>query len=99
MTPEEIVQLVQIEVQRTLAEMLGLASQPEPKIVPLRKAIFLLGYETSSQIYKDIENGLLRVGYEIEDRRRPGTKKARYYVDIPASLKRLKHPPEKRRGL
>lgn len=99
MEAHEVTQLVRVEVKRILAEMLGVANQTEPETVPLQKAVIVLGYDSVRQLYKDIENGLLRVGIEVEDRRRPGTQKARYYVNIPATRKRLQSPPEKRRGL
>lgn len=99
MDAHEVTQLVRAEVKRVLAEMLGVANQPELETLPLQKAVTVLGYDSVRQIYRDIENGLLRVGVEVQDRRRPGTQKARYYINIPATRKRLQSPPEKRRGL
>lgn len=80
--------------------MLGLSSQPlGPESCPIADAAAQLGYENSAQIYKDIAAGLLRVGHEIEDRRRPGRKKPRYFVNIAAAKNRLKQNPEKRRAI
>ncbi|MDB9529078.1 hypothetical protein PN498_24000 [Oscillatoria sp. CS-180] len=95
----EVERLVEIKVRQVLAEMLGVATQPEPSVLSLKNAVLRLGYQSERQLYKDIESGLLRVGIEIEDRRRPGAKKARYFIDIPAARKRLASAPEKRKGL
>jgi hypothetical protein len=46
-----------------------------------------------------MDSGLLRVGKskEVEDRRRPGRQKARYYINIPLAKKRLAEDPSRRR--
>lgn len=66
------------------------------EVVPLRKAASLLGYSSSRPLYHDIEEGLLRVGHEIEDRRRPGSRSPRYFVNVPAARRRLALVPEAR---
>ena len=95
----EVERLVEIKVRQVLAEMLGVATQKEPSVLSLKDAVSALGYQSERQIYRDIEDGLLRVGIEIEDRRRPGTKKARYFVNIAAVRERLNSPPEKRKAI
>ena len=95
----EIERLIEAKVRAVLAEMLGLANQPEPEVLSLKDAVTVLGYSSERQLYRDIEDGLLRIGIEVEDRRRPGTLKARYYIDIPATRARLKRSPQKRKGV
>ena len=96
----EVERLVEIKVKQVLSEMLGL-DQPsqEPECLPIAKAAKVLGYGSPSQIYKDMDSGLLRVGRskEVEDRRRPGRQKARYYVNIALAKKRLAEDPNRRR--
>ena len=41
-------------------------------------------------------NGTLRLGFEVQDRRSPESQNCSYYFSIPACLKRLNTPPEKR---
>lgn len=65
-------------------------------LMPVSKAAPLLGYSSVRPIYQDIEDGLLRVGHEVQDRRRPGSTSSRYFVDIPAAKKRLAMLPEER---
>ena len=66
----ELERLVEIKVRQVLSEMLGLneASQA-PEYLPIAKAVKALGYDSPSQIYKDMDSGLLRVGKskEVED--------------------------------
>lgn len=95
----EVEQLVELKVRQVLAEMLGVSTQAEPSVLSLKDAVIALGYQSTRQLYKDIDVGLLRVGIEVEDRRRPGAKKARYFINLPATRKRLAHPPQKRRGV
>jgi len=95
----EVERLVELKVRQVLAEMLGVTNQKEPTVLSLKDAVQALGYQSERQIYRDVEDGLFRVGIEIEDRRRPGTKKARYFVNMPAARERLKHPPQKRKAL
>ena len=64
--------IIERKVKEVLGQMLGLSNQPkEVGAYPIAEAASRLGYEKPAQIYKDIAAGLLRVGYEVEDRRRP----------------------------
>lgn len=65
------------------------------KFLPLKEAARALGYKPR-QLYTTINEGLLRVGIEVQDRRTPSSELARYYFDIEACKKRLSTPPEKR---
>ncbi|MGB3295881.1 MAG: hypothetical protein WBB01_23095 [Phormidesmis sp.] len=92
--------IVERKVKEVLGRMLGFSQQPiESDACPITEAATRLGYDKPAQIYKDIAAGLLRVGHEVEDRRRPGRKKPRYFVDVPAARARLKQNPEKRRAI
>ncbi|NET34690.1 MAG: hypothetical protein F6K19_22130 [Cyanothece sp. SIO1E1] len=92
--------IIERKVKEVLGKMLGLSGQSlEPESVPITEAAARLGYENPTQIYKDIAAGLLRVGHEVEDRRRPGRKKPRYFINIAAAKTRLKQNPEKRRAI
>lgn len=86
-------------VREILAEMLGVHSQPKPKrkFYPTSKAWGELGYDNQEQLYDAVSSGLLRVGYEVEDRRKPDAKLARYYFDIERCQQRLSQVPEKRK--
>ena len=92
-----IEEMVERKVKRILADMLGLNEQAEPSIKPIAKAFKTLGYESPQGVYKDIRSGLLRVGHEVFDRRRPGSQKPRYVIDIEAAKERLKSDPDRRR--
>ena len=92
--------IIERKVKEVLGQMLGLSNQPkEVGAYPIAEAASRLGYEKPAQIYKDIAAGLLRVGHEVEDRRRPGRSKPRYFIDITAAKTRLKQDPEKRRAV
>ena len=88
--------LIEAKVKQILSDMLGVSARSEPKTLSAKDAYPILGYDSIRQLYRDIEDGLLRVGIEVEDRRRPGSERPRYFVDLPAVRKRLKQPPEKR---
>lgn len=87
---------LEAKIKQTLADMLGFISRSEPQTLAAKEAYSALGYSSIRQLYRDIEDGLLRVGIEVEDRRRPGAERPRYFIDLPAVRKRLKQPPEKR---
>lgn len=92
--------IIERKVKEVLGQMLGLSNQPkEVGAYPIAEAASRLGYEKPAQIYKDIAAGLLRVGHEVEDRRRPGRSKPRYFIDIAAAKVRLKQNPEKRKAI
>jgi hypothetical protein len=85
-------------VSEILAEMLGVSSSiPQHKVYPTSKAWRELGYNCQQQLYDAVASRLLRVGYEVEDRRKPQSRLPRYYFDIERCQKRLKELPEKRK--
>ena len=73
-------------------------NQAGPSTAPIAKAAKILGYPSPQAVYKDIRGGLLRVGHEVEDRRRPGKEKPRYYINIEAAKQRLQSDPARRRA-
>lgn len=89
-------QIIEAKVEEVLSNRLALNGSVIPDVLPLSKAAHLLGYNSARPIYQDIEDGLLRVGHEVQDRRRPGSTTPRYFVDIPAARKRLAMKPEER---
>lgn len=87
-------------VREILAEMLGVQPQqyPRRRAYPTSQAYKLLGYDSSGQLYDAVESELLRIGKEVQDRRKPKAVNARYYFDIEACQKRLAELPERRKA-
>lgn len=90
-------------IREVLAEMLGpvIGNQAEPteRWVSLRQAWKPLGYPSYDALYADVQSGLLRLGKEVRDRRKPGAKIARYQIDVVAVSQRLKQDPAMRRSV
>jgi hypothetical protein len=74
-------------VREVLSEMLGLGT-PLPQASPLRQwydtdpAYTLLGFDEAEQLREAVRSGLLRIGYEVRDRRKPQAKLPRYQFHI-----------------
>lgn len=87
-------------IRQILAEML-LGNQPAApdnrRHYPTAAAWQKLGFDNQKQLYAAVESGILRLGHEVEDRRKPTGKKARYYFDLERCKQRLSLPPEKRK--
>lgn len=58
-----------------------------------------LGYSSYASLWAAARSGLFREGKELRDRRRPGSKRARWQIDIPAAQTRLNTPHDKRSAL
>lgn len=86
-------------VREILAEMLGVQpQQPTRRRTYLTSQAYkLLGYDSPGQLYDAVGSGLLRIGKEVQDRRKPQAVNARYYFDIEACQKRLAESPERRK--
>lgn len=104
MKPNEIEALVDAriehKVREVLVNMLGLdqkETEARRRYYPTSKAWKLLDFDSQDQLYDAINSGLLRVGTEVSDRRKPQSAMPRYYFDIEACQKRLAEPPEKRK--
>lgn len=87
-------------VREVLAEMLGLNMPEQP--TPLRQwydtdpAYHLLGLDDAEQLREAVRSGLLRLGNEVRDRRKPKGKLPRYQFHIEKCQKRLSEKPERR---
>lgn len=64
--------------------------------LPTSEACKKLNYSSQDSLRKAVANGTLRLGYEVQDRRSPESRNCSYYFSIPACIKRLNTPPEKR---
>ena len=85
-------------VREILAEMFGVQNQNQIKQwYDIAEAYKLLDLKSAKQLREMIRSGLLRVGYEVRDRRSPDSQIARYQVHIQKTMERLQKPPEKRR--
>ena len=104
MKPHEIEALVdarvEIKVREVLTTMLGLnQTLPETKrqYYPTSQAWKLLDFDNQDQLYDAVSSGLLRLGIEVSDRRKPQSAMPRYYFNIEACQQRLAELPEKRK--
>jgi hypothetical protein len=84
-------------VRETLAEMLGLTSQTQDRWVDLPEAVEPLGYPSYDALYKGVTSGVLRVGHELRDRRKPGSRRPIYQINLALAEKRLSEDQSKRR--
>ncbi len=88
-------------VREVLAEMLGVGI--ENSVAASRQwydtssAYSLLGLDDAEQLRDAVRSGLLRVGQEVRDRRKPQGKLPRYQFHIEKCQKRLSEKPERRR--
>jgi hypothetical protein len=77
-------------VREVLSEMLGLGT-PLPQASPLRQwydtdpAYTLLGFDEAEQLREAVRSGLLRIGYEVRDRRKPQAKLPVPHREMPAA--------------
>ena len=99
MSHDEIRAIVREEFARMFSMMLQPSDPKADQWVGLKDAWKPLGYPSHTAIYKDLQAGVLRVGKEVRDRRKPGAKIARYQVNITAANKRLSEDPAKRRSV
>lgn len=84
-------------VREVLSEMLGVqVREQEQQWYDTAEAYKLLDLKSAKQLREMIRSGLLRIGYEVRDRRTPGSQLARYQIHIQKSRERLQKPPEKR---
>lgn len=88
---------------KALSEKFGGGAKNDERIpdkwVFVKDAWHLLGYTSAEQLREDIRSGLLRLGYEVRDKRRPSSSVARYQVNLHAVDARLRQRPEKRAPL
>ena len=80
-----------------MRRMVGNAVEPRNiEWLPTSEARRKLNYPSQDSLRKAVANGTLRIGFEVQDRRSPESQNCLYYFSIPACLKRLNTPPEKR---
>lgn len=93
-------QLKQV-VREILAEMLGVGIEQAPasnrQWYDTNSAYTLLGLDSAEQLREAVRSGLLRVGQEVRDRRKPQAKLPRYQFHLEKCQKRLSEKPERRR--
>ena len=86
-------------VKEVLAEMLGMnhaAPASNRQWYDTDPAYKLLGFDKAEQLREAVRSGLLRVGHEVRDRRKPQARIPRYQFHIERCQKRLSQRPEKR---
>lgn len=83
-------------IRDEIAKAFGINQNPDIKYLSTKEAASVLGYKNPQPLYKLINNGILRIGKEVQDRRSPNSVYADYWFNIPACQKRLNTPPEKR---
>ncbi|NJO73290.1 MAG: hypothetical protein HC833_05675 [Leptolyngbyaceae cyanobacterium RM1_406_9] len=99
---EKAIPLSQLKqaVREVLAEMLGLEFQIQAHTnrqwYDTDPAYQLLGLDDPEQLREAVRSGLLRVGHEVRDRRKPQAKLPRYQFHIENCQKRLSERPERR---
>lgn len=98
----QLKEVVAVMVRQELAKMLGLTQQtthPNQEWFNTSQAYSMLGYEHPKHLYDAVSSGLLRLGHEVRDRRKPGSRKAIYQFHVAKCQARLLEPPEKRRAV
>ena len=93
--------MVHFRFELALAEMLGVSmEQPvsaSRQWYDTSATYSLLGLDDAEQLRDAVRSGLLRVGQEVRDRRKPQAKLPRYQFHIEKCQKRLSEKPERRR--
>jgi hypothetical protein len=89
-------QEVRAIVRDEIAKAFGININPDIQYLSTSEAAKALGYKKTRYLYDLIHSGILRLGEEVQDRRRPGSANANYYFNINACVKRLNNSPGKR---
>lgn len=89
------------DIRRIIRDEIGKAfgfsnTNSDIEFAQTKKAAELLGYSNPRGLYRLIDDGVLRIGIEVQDRRGKGKVYADYWFNIPACKKRLNTPPGKR---
>jgi hypothetical protein len=63
---------------------------------PSSKAYSLLGYDNYRKLWNAVDSGLLRIGKEVSDRRKPNSSRPVYYFHIQKCIEQLQQSPAKR---
>lgn len=89
-------------VREVLAELLGIGMPTQPTSPANRQwydtdpAYQMLGFDDPKQLREAVRSGLLRVGLEVRDRRKPNAKLPRYQFHLEKCQQRLSEKPERR---
>jgi hypothetical protein len=67
------------------------------RFLKLSDAAQKLGYANARSLRHAIHSGVLRLGYEVQDRRAKNASRPFYWVDIERSQQRFAQLPEKRK--
>jgi len=59
----------------------------------------MLGFDHPKQLREAVTSGLLRIGHEVRDRRKPNGKLPRYQFHLDKCQQRLSVRPEKRKAV
>ena len=95
---ETVAALVRIE----LAKMLNIGQQSpsgNQEWFNTNQAYKALGYEKPKHLYEAVASGLLRIGHEVRDRRKPGSRKPIYQFHVAKCQSRLLEQPDRRRAI
>ncbi|MBD2020872.1 hypothetical protein H6F43_11845 [Leptolyngbya sp. FACHB-36] len=94
----ELEAVVEAILRRKLAAMLGVGA-PESEWLDASAAYKVLGYPSLKALNDARKSGLYRLGTEVADRRKPGSKKPRYQYHIAMCQQRKQQNPDKRRAI
>jgi hypothetical protein len=92
------------EIKQMIIEVLGemleaSMGRQQAGWVALKDAVDPLGYPSYKALHKDVAAGVFRMGKEIRDRRKPGSKQARLQINLERAQKRLMEDPANRRAV
>ena len=79
-----------------MRRMVGAVEPQDIEWLPTSEACKKLNYPSQDSLRKAVSKGILRLGFEVQDRRSPESQNCSYYFSIRACVKRLNTPPEKR---
>lgn len=93
---QDIRRIVVDEVFKLFSKFFNLNQAQDIEWMTTKEATVRLNYPSQDSLRKDISNGNLRVGYEVQDRRNKNSQKPIYYFNYKKCVERLNTLPEKR---
>ena len=97
MLHDDVRAIVRDELMKMFASVATEPVTPD-RWITLNDALVPLGYPSYSALHKDIRTGLFRMGKEVRDRRKPGSKKALLQINLSRAQKRLLEDHSNRRA-
>ena len=98
LTEQDVREIVKDELSKLFSKFFGFnKSDRDIEFLPTSGAYKILGYTSQNELRTAVKNKILRVGKEVQDRRSSESKRPNYYFNIPACIKQLNTPPEKRK--